>query len=75
MSKMVKRQVYYFDESGEQNTQWVIEAVSRRLEIGGIKQVIIASTSGETAVAFARRLKDKAEFDLCFRSAISTGMG
>jgi hypothetical protein len=68
MSKMVKRQVYYFDESGEKNTQWVIEAVSRRLEIGGIRQVIIASTSGETAVAFARRLKDKAEL-ICVSEA------
>ncbi len=68
MSKMVKRQVYYFDESGEKNTQWVIEAVSQRLEIGGIKQVIIASTSGETAVAFARRLKDKAEL-ICVSEA------
>jgi len=60
MSKMIKRQVYYFDESGEENTQWVIEAVSHRLEVGGISQVIIASTSGETAVAFARSLKGKA---------------
>ncbi|HFB07076.1 MAG TPA: hypothetical protein ENJ92_01385 [Chloroflexi bacterium] len=61
MSKMVKRQVYYFDEAGEQNTQGVIEAVSHRLEVGGIKQVIIASTSGETAAAFARSLNGKAE--------------
>ena len=68
MSKMVKRQVYYFDESGEENTQWVIEAVSQRLEVGGIRQVIIASTSGETAVAFARRLKGKAEL-ICVSEA------
>jgi len=68
MSKMVKRQVYYFDESGEENTRWVIEAVSQRLEVGGIRQVIIASTSGETAVAFARRLKGKAEL-ICVSEA------
>jgi len=68
MSKMVKRQVYYFDESGEENTQWVIEAVSQRLEVGGIRQVIIASTSGETAVAFARSLKGKAEL-ICVSEA------
>ena len=61
MGKMVKRQVYYFDEPGEENTQLVIEAVSQRLEIGGIRMVIVASTSGETAVEFARRLKGKAE--------------
>lgn len=60
MSKMVKRQVYYFDEPGEENTQWVIEAVSQRLEVGGTRKVIVASTSGKTAVEFARSLKGKA---------------
>jgi hypothetical protein len=61
MGKMIKRQVYYFDEPGEGNTQWVIEAVSQRLAAGGITKVIIASTSGKTAVEFARSLKGKAE--------------
>jgi hypothetical protein len=61
MGKMIKRQVYYFDEPGEGNTQWVIEAVSQRLVAGDIKKVIIASTSGKTAVEFARSLKGKAE--------------
>ncbi len=61
MGKMVKRQVYYFDEPGEKNTQLVVEAISQRLELGGIRRVIVASTSGETAVAFARSLKGKAE--------------
>ncbi len=60
MAKVLKRQVYYFDEPGEENTQWVIEAVSQRLEVGGIRTVIVASTSGETAVAFASTLKGKA---------------
>jgi len=60
MGKMVKREVYYFDEPGEGNTELVIEAVSQRLEVGGIKKVIVASTSGETAAKFARRLKGKA---------------
>jgi hypothetical protein len=61
MNKMVKRQVYYFDEPGEGNTKWVIEAVSKRLEAGGVRKVVIASTSGKTAVEFARSLKGKAE--------------
>ena len=61
MGKMVKRQVYYFDEPGEENTQLVIEAVSQRLKAGGIRKVIVASTSGKTAVEFARSLKGKAE--------------
>jgi hypothetical protein len=68
MGKMVKRQVYYFDEPGEGNMQWVIEAVSQRLEAGGIRKVIVASTSGETAVEFARSLKGKAEL-ICVSEA------
>lgn len=65
---MVKRQVYYFDEPGEENTQLVIEAVSQRLEAGGVNQVIVASTSGETAAKFARKLKGKAEI-ICVSEA------
>ncbi len=61
MSKVIKREVYYFDEPGEENTQLVIEAVAKRLEAGGIKKVVVASTSGETAAKFARSLKGKAE--------------
>jgi hypothetical protein len=68
MAKVLKRQVYYFDEPGEENTQWVVEAVSQRLEVGGIRTVIVASTSGETAVAFARSLKCKAEL-ICVSEA------
>jgi hypothetical protein len=68
MSKLTKRQVYYFDEPGEENTQWVIEAVSKRLEFGGITKVIIASTSGKTAVEFARSLAGKAEL-ICVSEA------
>ena len=68
MGKMIKRQVYYFDEPGEENTQLVIEAVSQRLEAGGIGKVIVASTSGETALEFARRLKGKAEL-ICVSEA------
>ena len=58
---MEKRQVYYFEKAGKRNTEAVIEAVSQRLETGDIKQVIIASGSGETAVKFARSLKDRVD--------------
>jgi hypothetical protein len=68
MGRMVKRQVYYFDEPGEGNTRLVIEAVSQRLEAGGIRKVIVASTSGETAAEFARSLKGKAEL-ICVSEA------
>ena len=68
MGKVIKRQVYYFDEPGEENTQLVIEAVSQRLEVAGIRKVIVASTSGETAVEFAHSLKGKAEL-ICVSEA------
>jgi hypothetical protein len=68
MTKVAKRQVYYFDEPGEGNTDLVVKAVSRRLEAGGVSEVIVASTSGETAVKFARALKGKARL-LCVSEA------
>ena len=68
MAKVVKRQVYYFDEPGEGNTRFVIEAVSQRLETGGISKVIVASTSGQTVLKFAHSLKGKAEL-ICVSEA------
>ena len=68
MANMVKRQVYYFDEPGEENTQLVVEAVCKRLEGSGIGKVIVASTSGETAVEFARSLKGNVEL-ICVSEA------
>lgn len=68
MSKVVKRQVYYFDKPGKENTPLVIEAVSQWLETGRTKKIIVASTSGETAAKFARSLKGKAEL-ICVSGA------
>jgi len=53
------RKVYYFDEPGKQNTEEVIEAVKNALRETKIDYLIIASTSGETALKFANALKDK----------------
>jgi len=50
------RETYYFEEPGEQNTRDVIDAVERRLAVGDIKDVVVASTSGKTAVEFAEAL-------------------
>lgn len=55
------REDYYFDEPGEQNTEDVIEAVKNRLSATGIKYVIVASTSGKTAVKFAEALGKQAK--------------
>ena len=68
MAKVVKRQVYYFDKPGEENTGLVIEAVAQRLEAGITKRVIVASTSGEAALKFGHALKGKGEL-LCVLEA------
>jgi hypothetical protein len=61
MAKPIKREVYYFKEPGEQNTEYVLEAVLKRVDKGGISKVIVASTSGETALKFAQALQGKVE--------------
>ncbi len=57
----INRFVAYFEEPGPQNTEGVIEAVSRRVEEGDIDTVVVASTSGRTGVKFAEALKGKAK--------------
>jgi len=56
--QMAKTSVRYFDSSGEQNTDQVLEAVRERLAIGGIKHVIVASGTGATARRALVMLKD-----------------
>jgi uncharacterized protein len=56
--KVVERRVVYFDTYGEENTASVIECVRRRLEEGGVTTVIVATSTGKTALAFAESLAD-----------------
>lgn len=58
MRNIVRRD-YYFDAPGPKNTPLVIKAVSERVEESGIKTIVVASTSGKTALAFANALKGK----------------
>jgi hypothetical protein len=51
----------YFAEPGPKNTDEVMKAVAKRIEKGDIKIVVVASTSGDTGVKFARALKGKAD--------------
>ena len=50
-----------FNESGSQNTESVVRAVSEKIDETGIQTVIVASTTGKTAVQFAKALKSKAK--------------
>jgi len=54
---VVERKVGYFADPGSQNTEKVIEAVKNRIVSGGVRTIVVASTSGETGVKFAKGLK------------------
>jgi hypothetical protein len=47
----------YFDKPGKENTEAVFEIARKRAEELGIKTIIVASTTGETAVAAVKALK------------------
>lgn len=54
---MVKKTVTYFDTPGEANTDEVLEAARERAEELGIKDIVVASTRGETGVKASKIFK------------------
>jgi hypothetical protein len=54
-----ERRVIYFNSHGEENTRDVIECVRRRIDEGGVTTVIVATSTGKTALAFAEAPADK----------------
>ncbi len=55
----MEKSITYFEKPGEENTAAVIEAVKiRALELG-IKEVVVASTTGKTGVAMAEALQEE----------------
>ncbi len=54
--KGTSRSVVYFNESGPENTDDILEVVYRRIQEGGIGSVVVASSSGETGLKFAKRM-------------------
>jgi uncharacterized protein len=52
----VTRSITYFDKSGIENTDDVVEIVYKRLKEGDIKSVVVASTSGFVALKFAQKM-------------------
>ncbi len=51
-----ERPICYFKEAGYENTSDVVEIVYKRLQEGDIKSVVVASSSGETGLKFARKM-------------------
>ena len=52
----VNRQIFYFNRSGIENTEKVVEIVYERLKEGDIKSVVVASSGGSTGLKFARKM-------------------
>jgi hypothetical protein len=52
----VEKPVVYFERAGVENTDAVLEVVYRRLKQGGIRSVVVASTTGKTGLRFARAM-------------------
>ncbi len=56
-----ERPCRYFEKPGSANTEAVLEAVSRRLDEGDVRTVVVSSTSGKTGLKFAEDLQKKAK--------------
>ena len=52
------KQITYFDSPGANNTDPVIQAAKKRIKELGIRHVVVASTSGATALKVWEALKD-----------------
>ncbi len=55
---MVKREVHYFDDFGEQNTQQTIEVAKKAALSLGLKYVVVATATGATGVKTAEAFRD-----------------
>jgi uncharacterized protein len=53
---VISKKAVYFELSGKENTEDVLDIVADRLTEGDIKSVVVASSRGETGLKFARRL-------------------
>jgi len=56
---MRKEQIIYLERPGPQNTEDVIDAVTAYIARSGLERVVVASTTGSTAVKFAAALEKK----------------
>ena len=74
MGKVV-REDFYFDSPGKDNTQDVIEAVKKRLEDVDVEYVIVASTTGETAIQLSDALGDSVKIVSVSESALVSEWG
>jgi hypothetical protein len=74
MGKVFREDVY-FDGPGKVNTQDVIDAVKKRLEDVDVEYVIVASTTGETAIQLSDALGDSVKIVSVSESALVSEWG
>jgi hypothetical protein len=54
----MEKSIYYFENPGKQNTDKLIELVKQRKEELGIKNIVVASVSGKTALKLREAMVD-----------------
>jgi hypothetical protein len=52
----VRKHIDYFERSGVENTDAVVDIVYERLQQGDIRSVVVASSLGQTGLKFAKRM-------------------
>jgi hypothetical protein len=55
----MEKRVMYFEKPGRENTSACLEVVRRSLDEDGYKHLVIATTTGETAMLFSEAFKGK----------------
>jgi hypothetical protein len=58
------RQCLYFEQPGKDNTGRVVEVVLKRLAEGDLKMVVVASTTGYTALQLSEALQGRSDITL-----------
>jgi len=54
---LIERKTIYFEKGGNQNTGTLLKHVKKYAESAGIRDIVVASTSGETGAAASRLFK------------------
>ena len=55
----MEKPIIYLESTGKENTQLVIDAAIKRAEELGIRQIVVSSTTGYTALEMAKAAKEK----------------
>jgi hypothetical protein len=54
----MEKKIYYFENPGKQNTDKLIQLAKERIEELGIKNIVVASVTGETTLKVAKKIQD-----------------